>query len=110
MNGKTQYVIVESKAYGDTKPASPSERGIRRVTKKTGRQMSDKWIEARLDKMNLTSQEKADLMAGLKPPGAAGVSVKRIYARTDAAGTSYFEINRDGVNEAKIGNRWHPKK
>ena len=98
------YVIVESKATGGTKMADPDGCVAKLCTMQTGeRQMSEKWIKDRLDKLEIPQAEQDKILAGMKDG-----STKRIYAQTDANGTSYHEINEPTVGNVKIGGVWTP--
>ncbi|ABM56047.1 hypothetical protein Veis_0256 [Verminephrobacter eiseniae EF01-2] len=101
------YVIIESKATGGMKNGVLDDI-VAKLTKnkKNDRQMSEAWIERNLKNMGLSAADKNAITAGLRDPK----KVKRIYAQTDAEGTTYHEIRgigKDGkpsVTEARVSN------
>jgi len=103
-NGR--YFIVESKATGGTKKADPDGCVDKLCIMATGeRQMSKKWIIARLEKAVPDAVERQKIIDGLENQDG---SVTRLYAQTDAHGTSYNVINEFEPDKVTIGTKWKP--
>ena len=103
-NGR--YFIVESKATGGTKKADPDGCVDKLCIMVTGeRQMSKKWIIARLEKAVPDAVERQKIIDGLENQDG---SVTRLYAQTDANGTSYNVINELEPDKVTIGKKWKP--
>ncbi|WP_265665728.1 polymorphic toxin-type HINT domain-containing protein [Verminephrobacter aporrectodeae] len=114
-NEHYEYVLVKSKAIGGSKNGIP-DNTVEKLRNNDGdvRQMSDKWINDHLEKIvkdgGMSAQDKKEIMDGLK-----NGSTKRIYAQTDANGTTYHEItglpksiDPDG-KQARVSNvTWSP--
>ncbi|MRW90360.1 hypothetical protein GJ699_10215 [Duganella sp. FT80W] len=100
-----KYVIVESKATGGTKNADPAGCVAKLCQTDDGRQMSDDWIKARLQKIVPDPVERAQILDDLK-----NGKVTKVYAQTDGAGTSYHVIDNVANNskEVTIGGSWTP--
>jgi hypothetical protein len=96
------YVIVESKATGGTKPGDPSGCKGRMCDTLDGRQMSDDWLIARLNKI-VGEPERTALENAIKSK-----NVKKVYAQTDQNGTTYHEINDINNRDVEIGGVWAP--
>lgn len=101
------YLIVESKATGGTKMGDPEDCVGSLCMTKDGRQMSDQWINNRLEKAVPDKAERDKLMVAMSQN-----KVKRIYAQTDKDGTIYNEIlGVAGDDKAVIiGKEWKPPK
>lgn len=105
-NSKGEYVIVESKGKGVT----VKDEVVGCVdklcpTKENGRQMSEQWIEANLDKLVPDPVEAAKIRAGLQ-----NGTITRVYAQTDGGQTIFNEILTPPGNPggAVIGKPWNP--
>lgn len=98
-----KYVIVESKATGGAKKSDPSDCVVKLCKTNDGRQMSNEWIEARLDKIVTDPVERAKILQDLQSN-----KVTKVYAQTDGAGTSYHVINNNGSKDVLIGDPWIP--
>ncbi|MCW8207134.1 hypothetical protein D8B24_08740 [Verminephrobacter aporrectodeae subsp. tuberculatae] len=87
-----EYILVESKATGGSKNDIPDDVVAKLDMTKNGRQMSRKWIENHLKNMvnskKISQNDMDDILNGLR-----NGSTKRVYAQTDANGTTYHEIN-----------------
>lgn len=105
-NADGDWVIIESKASGAVKKSDPT--GCKGgMCKMVGgeRQMSDVWIEARLDKI-LNATERAEYDAAKKAK-----KVKKVYAYTDGKGqTKTYSIDEITSTDVKVGSPWDPKK
>jgi hypothetical protein len=100
------YVIIESKATGGVKKADPTGCVEKLCKMKTQeRQMSDKWIQDRLEKMVPDAGERKKILEGLE---ANDGTVKKVYAQTDANGTTYHGIDNVNKTDVKIGKEWTP--
>lgn len=100
------YVIVESKATGGTKKSDPDGCVAKLCTMKTGeRQMSDQWIDDRLDAIVTDPVERQIIRDNLTKKNGV---VTRVYAQTDEHGTQYNVIDRVNPTEVKIGKGWKP--
>jgi hypothetical protein len=103
---KGNYVIVESKATGGKKMSDPEGCVAKLCTMQTGeRQMSDKWIDERLDALVTDPVERQIIRNNLTRNNGV---VSRVYAQTDGHGTQYNVIDRVNANEVKIGKTWEP--
>src|SRR6218665_789010 len=94
------YILINSKAVGGSTNGVPDDTVQKLTRDKNGvRQMSSKWIENNLRIMvnegETSKEEKQEIMAGLK-----NGATKRIYAQTDANGTTYHVIE-DVMKEGK---------
>jgi hypothetical protein len=69
------------------------------------RQMSTQWILDRLEKAVPDPVERQKIIQGLKNNDG---TVTRLYAQTDAKGTSYSVINHVDQNNVSIGKKWKP--
>jgi hypothetical protein len=102
VDAKGNYVIVESKATGGLKASDPSDCVMELCKMKTGeRQMSKEWIKDRLEKI-VSEPELSQIVEGLDKNNG---KVKRVYAQTDEAGTTYHEVVDVGSEgkDVKIG-------
>lgn len=102
------YVIVESKATGGKSNTDPSECVAKLCMMKTGeRQMSDKWIKDRLDKMVPDPQERQKVLDALNDN-----KVTKVYAQADGqsetSGIIYNVIDKKGNTDVVIGDPWTP--
>ena len=103
-NGR--YFIVESKATGGLKKSDPEGCVDKLCKMATGeRQMSTQWILDRLEKAVPDPVERQKIIQGLKNNDG---TVTRLYAQTDAKGTSYSVINHVDQNNVSIGKKWKP--
>ncbi|ABM56052.1 hypothetical protein [Verminephrobacter eiseniae] len=94
------YAVVKSKAVGGSTNGVPDDTVQKLTMDKDGvRQMSSEWIENNLRIMvndgEISKEAMQEIMAGLQD-GAT----KRIYAQTDANGTTYHVIE-DVMKEGK---------
>jgi hypothetical protein len=98
------YIIIESKAIGGAKPDDPAGcKGKLCMTKNSGRQLSKKWTEERLKDLVTDPEELAKITDALNKG-----KVKRIYAQTDAEGTTYHHVIDESPTEVKLGEQWKP--
>ncbi|MCW8181316.1 hypothetical protein D8B29_17450, partial [Verminephrobacter eiseniae] len=88
------YVIIESKATGGMKNGVLDDIVAKLTKNDKERQMSDDWIMKNIKNMGLSAADQNAITASLQNPK----KVKRIYAQTDAEGTTYHEIR--GVDKA----------
>lgn len=103
------YVLIESKATGGIKNADPAGCVDKLCNTGSGRQMSRDYIKERLDNdKSLTDKQREDIMKGLD-----NGKTERVYAQTDAKGTTYHEIvdklDGDGKplpKSVEIGKVW----
>lgn len=97
------YVIVESKTTGGIKPSNP-EGCVAKLcsTKENGRQMSNDWIKANIEKSVSDPAERAAILRAID-----NKEIKKIYAQTDANGTTFHEILGVGEDGAKLGGQLH---
>lgn len=101
------YVILESKATGGTKNADPQGCKDKLCMVSGGRQMSQVWVDARIDALVTDPIERKAIRDGLRPPGNG--TVKKVYALTDGNGRSYHLIDdMPGGTDVKIGKVWNP--
>jgi hypothetical protein len=120
--GVMDYALVESKTSGDVRGEPSGVGKLETMTTGRGeRQMSNDWIDNRLDAKGLPKQDVANIRAGMQKPGTivevpqAGGGVKRvrvrkIYSQTDPSGTRMNEISNVSDTEVKIGKSFDPFK
>lgn len=65
-DARGNYVIVESKATGGVKASDPQGCVARLCPTNDGRQMSDAWIEARLERLVSDPAERRRILDGLE--------------------------------------------
>lgn len=98
------YVIIESKATGGVKKSDPEGCYDNLCTVKNGdRQMSDAWLNSRIDRLVPDPEEAKKIKASLEAK-----AVKKVYALTDEKGTSYHEIRDISSTDVKVGKTWSP--
>lgn len=98
------YYIIESKAMGGKKPDDPQDCVAKLcMTKNSGRQLSDDWLKDRLESLVDDPEELAKIKAAL-----AQGKVKKIYAQTDGAGTTYHHVVDLLPSDVKLGVQWFP--
>jgi hypothetical protein len=95
------YVIVESKTTGGKKPTDP-EGCVAKLcsTKENGRQMSRTWIENNLKDSVPDPAEREEILRAIE-----NKEIKKVYAQTDANGTTFHEIIDVGKDGAKLGGQ-----
>ncbi len=98
-----KYVIVESKATGGTKVSDPEGCVAKLCKTDDGRQMSDEWIEKRLEKIVPDKAEREKILQALEDE-----EVTKVYAQREGKGTSYHVIKDNGSDDVTIGGTWTP--
>jgi RHS repeat-associated protein len=102
--GKKEYVIVESKSTGGEKPSDPCGTVDRLCLLKSGeRQMSDAWVNARIDDIAGSKSQADQIKQAIKE----GRTTK-IYASSDENGTIFNKIDHVSATDVKIGAAWTP--
>jgi hypothetical protein len=97
--GEMEYIVAESKTTGDPKRGEPSGTKGALDTMTTGeRQLSDQWINDRLDSSGLSAVEVKEIKAAM----AAG-KLRKVYALTDQRGTRFFDVTNVSSTDVTIG-------
>jgi len=91
--GEIEYWVGESKTetvYEQGKPRTDPRGTVGKLKRVTSgeRQLSDEWLEPRLDNFGLSATELRELKTAFK-----NGKVKKFYSFTDAHGTRFFEVH-----------------
>lgn len=103
-----KYYILESKAMGGQRSSDPNEAKLGLSTLRNGdRQMSDSWIEGRLEKMLPDpggTAEREKILSQLREG-----KVTKIYAQRDPSGQSFHKIGKDANGKPVVTRtKWEP--
>lgn len=102
-----KYYIIESKATGGERNSDPNDAvlGLAKVAG-NDRQMSNKWIKARLEKMLPDPDGTAERNKILKALDED--EVEKIYAQRDPEGRSYHKIEEKKNGPVVTKEKWTP--